>query len=437
LNIIIAGAGKVGFNLAKTLCIGHNVIIIDKNKEALNRIGESLDIYAYFGDIKDPNTYTNFVDMDIDLFIAVTNSDDANIISTIEIDSVLKVNKKFVRLQNDFYQNDYLKEKLNIDKLIFPAKLSSRNIASLINYPKLNNIKGFKYTDYKVISIFCEKDMHTEEFQSIQNRVVGIEKKKTFYIDMDEVESIKKGDLIYLLAKEDEITSICSIFSSTATDEIKKCVLFGINEVSISIAKILLENKKDVKMVEKDITLCQKAEEELEGRVHIINSKYQNEELFVDENLDKADVCISTYKDDEYNIIKSIEAKEFGIEKTIAINNDSEYYNLMHKLGIVALRGEKISAYHSIIEHINSSGVILEKFFCGGKGIVFLRKIFKNSSLIGKNISRPFVKNSKFFIIRDNELKLLDSETLKEDDIILAIAISELSSKVKIWIYEL
>ena len=71
------------------------------------------------------------------------------------------------------------------------------------------------------------------------------------------------------------------------------------------------------------------------------------------------------------------------------------------------------------------------------KGVVFLRKIFENSSLIEKTISKPSVKNSKFFIIRDDELKLLDSETLKENDIILAITTSELSPKIKIWIYEL
>jgi trk system potassium uptake protein TrkA len=435
LNIIIAGAGKVGFNLAKTLCIGHNVIIIDKNKDALSRISESLDIFAFFGDIKNPLTYENFSDMDIDLFIAVTNSDDANIISSLIIDSVLKVEKKFVRLQNEFYSDEYVKEKLSIDRLIFPSKLSSKNIISLLKYPKLNNIKDFRYTNFKVISIFCNHDNIGEALEDIKDRVIGIEKSKKFFIDS--VEDIERGDLIYLLAKEDEITQMCNIFDNTIIDEIKNCVLFGINELSINIAKILIENKKEVKIVDKDMHLCQKAEEDLEGKAHIINSKYQNEELFIDENLDKADVCISTYKDDEYNIIKCIEAKEFGIGKNIAINNDSEYYNLMHKLGIVALRGEKISAYHSIMEHINSSGVILEKFICGGKGVIFIRKIFENSVLIEKSINKPSMKNSKFYIIRDDELRVFGNEVLQKDDIILAITESELSPKIKTWIYEL
>lgn len=436
MNIIIAGAGKVGFNLAKTLSIGHNVIIIDKNKEALDRISESLDILPYFGDIKDPRTYENFEQTPIDLFIAVTNLDEANIISSLVVEDILDIGKKFVRLQNEYYEHSNIKEKLNIYKLIFPSKISSNNITALLKYPKINNIKNFKYTDYKVVSIFCAKDkIEDEELEFIKDHIIGIEKNGTFSIN--NTDDIQKGDLIYVITQEEDIPKICDIFDGDSLDEIKNCVIFGGSELGINIAKILVENKKDVKLIEKDINLCNKAEEVLEGKVHIINSKYQNEELFIDENLDKADICISTYKDDEYNIIKCIEAKEFGIPKVVAINNESEYYNLMHRVGIIALRGEKISAYHTIIEHINNSKIILEKFFCGGKGVVFLRKIFENSKLIGKNLSNPSIPESRFYLIRGEKMELLDEIVLEENDIVIAITLTENMPKVKTWIYEL
>jgi len=439
MNIIIAGAGKVGFNLAKTLSIGHNVIIIDKNKEALSKIQESLDILPYYGNIQNPNTYKEFLQTDIDLFIAVTNKDEANIISCMIVDEIFKEAKKFIRLQNTFYKDFDFTTKLNIMELIFPLESSSKGIEALLNYPKINNIKDFKYTDYKLISIFSKKEFTLEEVDELLDKryefLVGIEREKKFIIK--DFQQIRKNDLLYLLVKEQNIKNICSIFDDTELLEINNCVVFGADELGISISKVLLENKKEVKVIEKDIDLCKKAEEKLSGKAEIINSKYQDEQLFLDENLNKADIFISTYKNDEYNIIKCIEAKEFGIKKVVAINNETEYYNLMHTLGIVAVRGPKISTYHSIMERINSSKIIIEKFFCGGKGVIFLRKIFENSKLIEKTIKPPKLR-SKTFMIREGEILPIDDQVvIQSDDIVVAISDIDELEKIKLWIYEL
>ena len=116
MNIIIVGAGKVGFNLAKTLSIRHNVIIIDKNDKALQRIKESIDILALKGDVEDLKTYINLPYTNVDLFIAVTNIDNVNLISSLIIDNVFNVGRKFIRLQKHFYDDKIIKERLNIQK---------------------------------------------------------------------------------------------------------------------------------------------------------------------------------------------------------------------------------------------------------------------------------------------------------------------------------
>jgi len=438
VNIIIAGAGKVGFNLAKTLSIGHNVIVIDKNKDALLRIQESLDILPYYGDIKDPSTYEEFEDMDIELYIAVTNLDDANIISMMVIDDVLKPKRKFLRLKNDFYEKTSIKDRLDIQELIFPIKSSSKSILNFLEHPKVNNIKSFQYTTYKLISIFTKKAFLPEQLNKLladKASLVAIEREKNLFITLSHKE-ILKGDLLYLFVKKDDINDICSIFDETSF-EIKNCVVFGADDVGIEMTKILIKHKKTVKLIESDVSLCQKADEILEGEADIINSKYQDEKLFYEESLDKADFFISAYSDDEYNIIKCLEAKEFGIKKIVAINNESEFYHLMHRLGIVTVRGPKMSAFNTIIEAINNSKVIVEKYFCGGKGVLYLRKIFENSKLIGKSIKSPNFDEATFFLIRDEKMQPLEKEELKEADVIVAVSHIDMSSKVKLWIYEL
>lgn len=437
MNIIIAGAGKVGFNLAKTLCIGHNVTIIDKNSEALNRIQESLDILPIQGNVEDAKTYLNIIDKNIDLFIAVTNVDNVNLISALIADSVLKIDRKFIRLQKHFYDDKIIKDKLNIEKIIFPTKLTSQTIASLLSYPKANNVKSFKYTDHKLISVRAFKNMQEFKLESTSLIIVGIERDKDFFIPQ-KTTTIQANDLIYFFGLDTEIQQICSKLEPNNKTEIKKCVVFGGGELGISISKALVDIDKDVKLIEKDFELCQKADEILQGRVSIINLKYGTTDLFEDEGLGNADIFIAATNNDEYNIVKCLEARDRGIHKVVAINNEMEYYNLMHTLGIIVTRGPKISAYNTIMENISSTRVVIQKSFCGAKAIVFMRKIFTTSNLINKSIKSIKLEQSIIFCMQNKKLTKFDENIiLKEDDLIIAFCTTQDSTKVKQWIYEL
>jgi len=434
MNIIIAGAGKVGFNLAKSLSIRHNIIIIDQNLEALHRIQESLDILPIKGDVEDVKTYQSLKSQRIDLFIAVTNTDNVNLISTMIASSTLNIKKRFVRLQK-YFDKDVVKKKLDIDEIIFPIQQASKGIISLLQYPSANNIKVFKYTDYKLVSFKIAKDFHIK----LHNiTVVGVERNKKFFIPQNNDIEFMANDLIYFFGKEQYIKSFCTQFNTNQNVNIQKCVIFGGEELGISVAKELLKLGCEVKLVEKDTTLCYKANEELKGNVSVINSKYGTYDTFEDDGLKNADIFISATNNDEYNIIKCLEAKEFGIKKVVAINNELEYYNLMHSLGLVVTRGPKISAYHKIMEEISSTGVVIKKRFCGGKGFVFMRKIFPNSKLIGKKIKPLRINDVKICYIQDDQLHSFNEKiTLKENDLIIAFSNIIYMEKIKSWIYEL
>ncbi|ADN08101.1 NAD-binding protein [Sulfurimonas autotrophica] len=437
MNIIIAGAGKVGFNLAKTLSIGHNVTVIDKNSQALDRIQESLDILPLRGDVEDANTYKSFTGQEIDLFIAVTNIDNVNLVSAMMVDATLHVKRKFVRVQKYFFQEQIIQKKLDIDKVIFPLKLASRAVSSLLKYPKANNVKFFKYTPYKLISVMVSSITLPQTIHSDVFKIVGIERKKDFFIPDENIE-ILPNDLVYFFGDEKEIKQVCQKLDLDNMLDIQKCVVFGGGELGIEIARELLKVDKDVKLVEKDLKLCEIADEELRGKVSIINYKYGSHDIFEDEGLESADIFVAATNNDEYNIIKCLEAKESGIKKVVAINNEMEYYNLMHSLGIVVVRGPKMSAYNTIMEEISSTGVVIQKSYCGAKAVVFMRKVFPSSKLIDKVIKPLHVKESGVFYIRENVMHSLKEKIkLQENDLIVAFSAVKISSKVKEWIYEL
>ncbi len=438
MNIIIAGAGKVGFYLAKTLCIGHNVTIIDKNAQALQRIQESLDILPLKGDVEDIQTYNDFVHTHIDLFIAVTNIDNVNLVATLVADTALNIEKKIVRLQKPFFKDTSIAQRLQIESMIFPTQLASAGVASLLDYPKANNVKFFQYTDYKLISVMVSKSFTPQEYTPKEFVIVGIERDKMFFIPQTSSVEIIPNDLVYCFGDEEAIRNEYHKLEIDTSVSIQKCVVFGGDDLGVAIAKALVAKAKDVKLIEKDLRLCHKADEVLGGSVDIINAKYDTHDIFEDEGLEHADIFISATTNDEFNIIKSLEAKERGIKKVVAINNDMEYYNLMHSLGIIVVRGPKMSAYNAIMEEISSTGVVIQKSFCGAKANVFMRKIFPNSALLNKKVKPLKLDTTALFYMRDHTLYPFDTKiVLQEDDLLIAFTTQQYNSKIKQWIYEL
>lgn len=438
MDIIIAGAGKVGYNLAKTLSIGHNVTVIDKNGEALKRLQESLDILPIQGNIEDPLTYEKSMDKNIDLFIAVTNSDEANIISTIIANDTINIERKFIRLQNDFFAKSSIKEKIGIDKTVFPIQLTSKSIATLLKYPKANNVKAFKHTEFKLISVRISKDIEPQTLTYNNVALVGIERIKEFIIPQKN-ELLQPNDLIYLFGNDENIKTICMQLETTAPAKIEKCVIFGADHLGRSIAQVLIEHNIEVKIIENDIELCEITEEKLKGKAMVINSKYSSSDIYEDEGIIHADMIIVATNNDEFNIIKAIEAQEHGINKVVVINNDMQYYNIMHSLGLIVVRGPKVNTYHSILEDINASGIITERMYCGGKATFYMRKIFSDSKLIGKTIKALKIPDKLLlFIIRDEQLIHFNEKiTIEEKDTIVAFCTTKFAHKTKAWMYGL
>jgi trk system potassium uptake protein TrkA len=435
MNIIIAGAGQVGFNLARTLSIGHNVTVIDKNEDALHRIQESLDILPLKGDVESAECYDTFKNTKIDLFIAVTNIDNVNLISTMMATSVLSIEKTFVRLQRYFKDVFRIKERLGIDEIIFPTRLASKNVSSLLHYPYANNVKFFKYTKHLLISLRISNEFTSKKIIPDKFIVAGIERDKEFFLPNDNDLTIMANDLVYLFGLEDDIKAFyLNLEKNNTIKPIQNCVVYGGDELGIAIAKSFLEIGRNVKLIEKDFDLCEEADTQLMGEATVINAKYSAHELFEEENLHNADLFVATSRNDEFNIIKCLEAKERNIPKIIALNNDMEYYNLMHSLGIITTRGPKINTYSKIIEEINSHGVVVQKSFCGLKATILLKKIF-----IEKKYVKPInLKEIKLFYIRDEQLFVFkEKTTLLKDDIVFGITTAKLLFKLNKWIYEL
>jgi trk system potassium uptake protein TrkA len=441
MKIVIAGAGKVGYFLAKELMVDNEIIIIDSNERAILNINNTLDVLCINGNVEDPNTYKDIQD-DIDLFIAVTDSDEVNLLSALIIDNIVHVKEKIVRLKNDFFVNEKIKRTLGIAKVITPAKEVAKAFVHLIDFPHINNIKTFDYTKALLLSIRAcstlEPIMISKLVSASQNKllIAGIERKEKFFIPT-ELDLVLPDDLIYFFTFPEVLHDIrIDICGEWKSQTINTSIIYGANSLGIEIAKVLYDKGVKIKVVDKDFHACRTANNILQDKVEVLKNHY-NLDLVLDKYGENTDLFIAATTNDEFNITKCLEAKQQKIKKIIGIHNNKQYASIMRSLGIEVIRGEKMNAYYSILECISSSKIILQKAFCGGKASISLRKIHHNSVLLGQemNIPEKIYEKGRFYIQRQNTfLPFKDVESLQEGDIIITINLENEEKELALWL---
>jgi trk system potassium uptake protein TrkA len=440
MKIVVAGAGKVGFELARFLSVDHEVTVIDKNAEALERLGELIDIYPLVGDIENPLTYRSLLDTDIDVFVAVTDSDEANILSTLLANDTIRIAHRIIRLRNSYFEQSGFLASLGDLERVFPFRLSAETVRPLLSYPGANNVKHFSGTDTKLISVQVDNPLHEEkqvrDFENDRLKIVGIERERLFRLPLPD-ERIGHGDLIYFLGDGDVLESLYGQLDLHMPPRIQTAAVFGAGVLGIEVAKVLVEEGVKVKIIEKEMDRCRAASDTFQDHVLVINSHYDEAILYQEERLDKVDMIITTDSHDETNIIRALQAQEYQIPKVIAINNERKYYSLMHQLGMVVVRGPRTSTYYTILESIARQATIETRHFCGGAGVVFARRIEEDSLLERKSL-RPWHHEGSVLIAREGALFASESEMMiQPGDMIFLVTTQDEEKQGQAWMRSL
>lgn len=444
MNIVIAGAGKVGYFLAKELMAENEVTVIDSNEKTIQNINETLDVLSIHGDVENPHTYRN-ISKDIDLFVAVTDSDEVNLLSSLIIDNIVNVEEKIVRLKNDFFMSDKIKKKLNITDIITPPIDVAKTFNYLVDFPHANNIKTFEYTKAMLLSMRIHKDFEPMLISTFKKElndhiiVAGIEKGEKFFVP-EELAMLMPNDLVYFFTFPSQMDDLRALIKNKwEKQDIKNCIIYGANQLGLEIAKVLAKKGLNIKLIDKTLDGCKHANTILKNSVEVIKSNY-NLDFLLENHAENTNVFIAATTNDEFNITKCIEANQRGIEKVIGIHNNRQYASLMRKLGIEVIRGEKMNAYYTILEKISSSNIISQRAYCGGQGTLLLRKIFPDSPLIGvtPEISQKISEKGSFSIQRGKKfLSYKGVEALEEGDLIICFTLNQNAKMISNWLKQI
>ncbi len=427
MNVVIAGAGGVGFHIAKQLSEEKkNVAIIEKDVDKAAFANEHLDCLVLQGEATDIETLKKAGCDKADMFIAVTNSDEVNMISCFVVAQHFNVSKKIVRLRNIQYSESQMPsfKKIGIDFVINPEVEAAKSIVNTVNFGASSDVIIFGI-DIQMRGIHIDdnsplKDKSIFEIKNIINRnfiIAGIKRENEELIIPSGQTIVKEGDYVYIVAKQDTINDIVEMAGKSVI-KIKDIAIFGAGDIGLMAAKGLKGKKRNIKIIDKDYERC-KVVANMCPKATVIHGYADDAELFEEENIGDFDVVITTTDNEEINLLSAIYAKNIGTKRAIALLDKTNYILMANKLNVDAVISPKLTTVNSILRFIRKGKILGVYSIFGGEAEALEFSVSEHSKLSNRAIKDVKLPKGSLIIAinRDNQNIIPDgSFIIKEND---------------------
>ncbi|MCI6153445.1 Trk system potassium transporter TrkA [Fusobacterium perfoetens] len=436
MKIIIVGAGKVGELLCNDLSNeGNDITLIETDSKILDKVLSYNDIMGIVGNGTDCEILKEAYIENTDIFIAVTQSDEINIISSI---MAKKLGAKYTiaRVRNPLYfsQMKFMSESLGIDRLLNPEAEAAFFISKNLEFPNALNVETFAKNKVTMVEFLVQKESYIDgiklkdfKHNHFSNILVCIvQRGQEVFIPTGNF-ILKSGDKIYITGNPNDIQEFSKSLGNN-DEKIKSVMIIGGGKITHYLIKILLEKKINVKVIEANSEKAKILSETFEDAT-IIHGDGTDNELLEEENFRNYDALISLTGIDEENIILSLYANKVGIKKTITKINGISLFNVLELVGLQSIiTPKKIVADHIIKivrSLISSQEENIETLYriAENKVEAIEFKVPKTSMIINVPLKKLDIKENLLilYIIRNNKVIFPkgDDVILPEDKIII------------------
>ena len=407
MNIIICGAGRVGFTIAKQLSEqGHSITVIDPSSEDIQKIDEALDVKAIVGKGTYPSILEKANATETDMIIAVTRNDEINMVICQIAFSIFKIPKKIARIRSQDYLNPkfttvYNKENLPIDVIISPEIEIAKSIQRKLEAPGALDSVPFADNKIRLLEILINENCKliniklndlTEKYPNLDANIIGIIRDEKFLIPKKN-DDVRKNDKIYVIINSSQMSETLEVFGHD--EKISKNILIvGGGNVGFNLAKNLEEtlDAVRVKIIEKNKQRAEFLASELNNTI-VINGDALDEEVLVEANLQEAETVLALTNDDEDNLMVSVLVEKFAKDekniedkRTMALINKPNYSLLQNSLKIDDLIDPRMNTVSSILKHIHKGTIETAYTIMNGEYEVIEAEIIETSELINKEL---------------------------------------------------
>jgi trk system potassium uptake protein len=407
MNIIICGAGRVGFTIAKLLSEqGHSITVIDQSSEDIQKINDSLDVKSIVGKATYPSILEKANASETDMIIAVTRNDEINMLICQISFSIFNIPKKIARIRSQDYLNPkftsvYNKENLPIDVIISPEIEIAKSIQRKLEAPGALDSVPFADNQIRLLEILIKDNCKsinikfnelTKKHLNLEANIVGINREEKFFIPK-KTDSVKKEDKIYVIINSSQMAETLKAFGHEEKIS-KKILIIGGGNIGYNLAKNIEETLDTVrvKIVEKDKKRAEYLAQELNDTI-IINGNGLDEEVLTEANLEEAETVLALTNDDEDNLMVSVLVEKFAKDKkdidnkrTMALINKPNYSLLQSSLKIDDLIDPRMNTVSSILKHVHKGTIENAYTISNGEYEVIEAEIIETSELINKEL---------------------------------------------------
>ena len=444
MNILIVGAGIVGFNLAQELSHeGHDISIIDADANKIKLISEKLDVLAIRGHGCLPSTLVQGRIRDAEMVIAVTDKDEINLMVCF-LAHKFDVKERFARLRSMELTGDnqiFKPEELFVDHAINPAEIIIDSIVKIIKTPGAVNVAEFAdgqifFRGFDVPEDAPLAGKTIEEIREVCEMnsflVVAIVRDGKLIIPKYE-NRIMAGDKLYILVDHDFLPLVLPMLNRKA-DEIQKVIIFGASRIAINLARELDKFISDVSIIEPDMERANEAAGALE-RATVLHGSGTDPDLFNDINMQDADFFLSLSRDDEMNILSALLAKKHGAKRAAVITNDPDYLPILDSIGMDVTINPRLITVSETLKHLRKGQVVNLYKLVEGEAEVLEIALTAQNAAVGKRINQLNMPEQSIIgavLRKDGEMVVPRGATeIMEGDTVIVVTLPDCIGKIE------
>jgi len=443
MNIIILGAGQVGSALAQFLAKeNNNITIIDTDTQRLQKLQDHIDIRTVVGHAAYPSILEQAGAEDADMLIAVTPSDEVNLLACQIAKILFKIPDKIARIRRseyithpELFDVDFSADAMAINTIISPEVLVTRYIEQLIRYPGSLQVLDFADGKLRLVGLRVRatgpllgqsiRDISARLSQQQQIRFVAIYRNNAA-ISPEGDTLFLEGDEVFFLAQSDAIIGIMRKLQRQDLPY-RKIFIAGGGNVGLRLAKAL-EKDFQVKLLEHNLTRCREIAEELSHAV-VLHGDAMDRDLLMEENIDNTDLFIGVTNHDEANILSSMFAKQLGARKIMTLVNNSDYVNMIQDDKIdIAISADQITVSSLLAKVRQGSTAVVHTLRRGAAEAieVVIHGSENTSAVVGKSIGQIQWPPATLVgaLVRGEEVMMAHHDTVIEsgDHVVLFVA---------------
>ncbi len=447
MKAVVCGAGRVGYGIARELAAeGNAVTVVDWSRDLVDKVTTDLDVRGVVGHGSHPDVLDKAGVGDADLLVAVTYSDETNMVACQVAHSIFETPMRIARVRSQTYLDKrwgelFAEGALPVDVTISPELEVSRSILQRMETPGAFATAPFANSRVQVLGLTIDesspvvsstKDQLMELFPDLGFDLVGIQRDKTLFIP-DGTDPIMPGDDVYMTLAAGQVKRALDVFGQDA-QRARKVVIVGAGNIGLYVARALERvSGVRVRLIERDKPQAEKAADVLRRTV-VLHGDGLDREVLREAGVEDAELTLCLTNDDKVNLLSAVMAKREGAMRSLCLVNDQAFEPVKSALDIDVLIDPRGVTVSTILQHIRRGRITGLQSLAGGQAEALEGVALATSPLVGKTLNAldldegiavcALVRGDKVYFARDDV-------KIEENDRIVFFAMKGSVSKVE------